>query len=146
MSTSIIDRAPEHIQFALLQLSKDGMTSKQLVEWLAGHGIVVTSDSVSYHLRKNGIYTDRKWWIDPADTHAERMTQFIDAMTSHDGRTFRLWDLNLKGRVWGACTRSLLKDGVIEKIECSGQWYRIVVTKEELVVYERNLYNLSNQL
>lgn len=134
MSVSTIDSAPEHIQFAVLQLSKDGMPSKQLADWLAGHGIVVSTDSVSYHLRKNGICNDRKWWIDPADTFDERMTQFIDALSSYNGQTFRLYDLNLKGRVWGACTRALLRDGVIEKMVCSGNWYRIVTTKEKLLV------------
>lgn len=133
MGVSTIDAAPEHVRFAVLQLASDGMPPKQLVKWLVGHGIVVTSDVVGYHLRKNGIYTDQKWWVDPADTHAGRMKQYVTALATHNSDTFRLWDIDLRGRVWGTCTRILLSTGAIEKVRCSGQWYRIVATKEGLV-------------
>ena len=133
MSVSAIDNAPEYIQFGVLQLASDGWEPKQLVEWLEGHGICVTSDVVGYHLRKNRICADRKWWIDPANTHTERMKQYVTALAAHDNETFRLWDIDLRGRVWGACTRALLRAGAIEKVQCSGQWYRIVATREDLV-------------
>lgn len=133
MPISTIDSAPEHIQFAVLQLAADGMTPTQLVEWLAGHGIIVTVNMVGYHVRKNGIRVDQKWWIDPADTHPERMKQYVTALAAHNSDTFRLWDIDLRGRVWGACTRILLSAGAIEKIQCSGQWYRIVAIKEDLL-------------
>ena len=126
MSISTIDNAPEYIRFGVLQLSADGLTTKQLVEWLAGHGVQVSPDSVNYHLRKNGIYTDRKWWIDPDDTFADKMRQYIDALESRGDAPFRLYDLNLKGQAWGACTSKLLADGIIEKVPGQRLWYRAI--------------------
>lgn len=133
MSVSALDNAPEYIRFGVLQLSKDGWTSKQLVEWLEGHGIHLPTDSVNYHLRKNGIYTDRKWWVDPADTPEKRKQQYVTALISYKHQMFRLWDINLKGGAWGFCTRALLNDGIIEKIQGRRRWYRILVSKETLV-------------
>lgn len=133
MSASALDNAPEHVQFGVLQLSSEGWTSKQLVEWLASHGIFLSPDSVNYHLRKNGIHTDRKWWVDPDDTPEKRKQQYVTALISYKHQTFRLWDINLKGGAWGFCTRVLLNDGIIEKIQGRRRWYRILATNEELI-------------
>ena len=132
MSISVIDNAPEYVGFGVRQLSAEGWTSEQLVEWLAGHGIRVSPDSVNYHLRKNGVHTDRKWWIEPADTFDERMQQYIVALNECDTNTFRIWDLNLRGRVWNVCTRRLINNGIIEKVPNQRRWYKILVTKDKL--------------
>jgi len=131
MKPSAINGASEEIRAKVLQMGREGQTHEQIVEWLSDNGISSTSDTVGYHLRNNGIHVDRQWWINPANTFDGRMKQYVTAIIAHESPMFRLFDLCLKGKAWGACTRALLKKGMIKEMQCSGRWYEITGTKEE---------------
>ena len=132
MGTSAIDKASEEVQAMVLQMADEGHTQEQIASRLVEHGITLVPASIGHHLRKNGIRADRHWHIEPANTFEERMRQYLDALESRNCTSFRLWDLNFRGRVWGACTRALLDMGIIEKGTGKRRWYNLVATKEIL--------------
>ena len=128
----LIARLPQEVQVAILDMGhiRDHTT---ISKWLAEQEVYVTRNNVGTYLRKHGIYTDQKWWTSPADTHDGRMQQYITALIGRDNPEFRMWDLNLRGQTWNACTRALMKMGAIELMHGQKRrWYRIIATKEEL--------------
>ena len=126
MSIGKIDAAPKHIQLMVLKMAEEGRTHQQIANWLSAKGVLVSRHVVGYHLRNLVVCVDRQWWTDHADTFAGRMEQYTAALELRGSDPFRLFDLNLKGRVWGACTSKLLVDGVIEKVPGQRKWYRVV--------------------
>lgn len=77
----------------------------------------VTSSLVQRFKQKHNLSSGYHEYIEPASTLNERVLQYIDMVTNHDGNEFTSKYLGLPGHIWTPCALKLCKAGLIKRID-----------------------------
>ena len=131
MQKCLLCRQPNEIQEKVLKMAKSHINA-EIVDWLKTVGIAASICQVQYYLRKSG--TPRKKDITkPKGSYTEKVEIYIDEMLKHNGKTFTLWTLNMRGTSWTVVTKALHNDGLISSMggHPRNRW-KILASKDEL--------------
>jgi len=114
---SFFDKQPAEIVDIVTSMATTH-TAPQIAEHLKSIGVEGVTDSIVCHFRqKHKLSPGYHKNTDPAGTFDERVLQYIDAITEHDGNEFTSRYLGLRGHIWTPCAIRLCKAGLIERVD-----------------------------
>ena len=111
---SFFAKQPEHIQAFVLQ-QYPNRCAREVVEHLETLGINASENDVRRFRRNNGMKSGWHYVVQPANTHDERVGQYIEALRNTDLKVFTNRQLSLKGYTWSPCAKRLQAAGLIDR-------------------------------
>lgn len=136
---SFFNRQPQEIRDIMSDMAAtyDGT---DIIEVLAQHGCEASHSDISYYRKMHNISVGRHKTTKPANTHIERIWQYIEAIQLHHGPTWSNKMLACHGAIFSRCAEKMCKANLIECIAKRPNRYQMVVPYEDIV----NWYNDYN--
>ena len=92
-------------------------TSTEIVEVLNARGVAATKNHVYHYRRANNIKIKRYESVVPAESHRERVGQYISAVRELGWNMWKNINLGCPCAAYARCATKLCDAGLIEKVE-----------------------------
>ncbi len=116
-------------------------TSGEIIKILKTRGVIATKNNISHYRRSNNIAIKRYDTVVPAETHHERVGQYIAAVRELGWEMWKNLNLGCRGAIYARCAAKLCDAGMIEKVEGYRpvKYTRCVTDDEMDAWYEKEL-------